>query len=223
MDIAQLFNLTPELIEKLQAGGYLVMFTMMVIEWPFVTMAAAFLASMGIFNIFVVAILGWLGDTVGDVIFFLVGRFGLSLFTKNRKIDTEQKANFMEKLNILLEKNFVLSLIAIKFTPYAPMIALPYLGTKKSISAFRFIFLTALLSIPVPLTVALVGFHIESIRRLIATIPEDYQIFAIIVGVLLLLAIAGIIFFIFRKYYKIFQEKIEKYVEKLEKSQKKSS
>lgn len=32
MDIAQLFNLTPELIEKLRAGGYLVMFTMMVIE-----------------------------------------------------------------------------------------------------------------------------------------------------------------------------------------------
>ena len=32
MDIAQLFNLTPELLEKLQAGGYLVMFTIMVIE-----------------------------------------------------------------------------------------------------------------------------------------------------------------------------------------------
>ena len=32
MDIAQLFNLTPELIEKLQTGGYLVMFTMMVME-----------------------------------------------------------------------------------------------------------------------------------------------------------------------------------------------
>ncbi len=223
MDINNFLNLTPEIIEKLQTGGYLVMFTMMVIEWPFVTMAAAFLASIGIFNIFIVAILGWLGDTVGDIIFFLVGRFGLSLFQKNRKIDTEQKAYFMEKLNILLEKNFILSLIAIKFTPYAPMIALPYLGTRRSISATKFITFTAILSIPVPLTVALVGFHIESIRRLIANIPEDYQIFAIIIGIVLVLLIVAILFFLFRKYYKIFQEKIEQYVEKLEKSQKKSS
>ncbi len=223
MDINNFLNLTPEIIEKFQTGGYLVIFGAMVIEWPLVTMAAAFLASMGIFNIFIVAILGWLGDTVGDIIFFLVGRFGLSLFQKNRKIDTEQKVHFMEKLNILLEKNFILSLIAIKFTPYAPMIALPYLGTRRSLSATKFIAFTALLSIPVPLTVAVVGFHIESIRQLVDGVPEEYQMLAIVIGIVLILLIVTVLFFLFRKYYKIFQEKIEQYVEKLEKSQKKSS
>lgn len=164
--------LKPETIELLKSGGYFIMFGLMLLEGPFVTLAAAFLASMGFFNIFIVAILGWLGDTLGDILFFLFGRFGVHIFGKKEKIDTEKKADFLETLEILVQKNFILSLLFIKITPYAPMFAFPYLGSRK-IAFTKFATATALLSLPLPITVAAIGYHIDSVRKLIEKIPAD--------------------------------------------------
>lgn len=82
MSISEIFNtdvlLHSGLVASLQTYGYILVFGLTVIEGPIVVIIAAFLASQGIFDIYVIAILGWLGDVVGDMLFFFAGRFGFS-------------------------------------------------------------------------------------------------------------------------------------------------
>lgn len=48
----------------------------MILEGPIVTMIAAFLASLGYFNVFIVFILSMTGDVVGDIALYYIGYFG---------------------------------------------------------------------------------------------------------------------------------------------------
>lgn len=174
------------------------------------------MASLGIFNIFFVAILGWLGDTIGDIIFFCIGRYGLKFLQKKSMVEKEKRENILHKIEILVEKNFLLSLIFIKFTPYAPMIALPYLGSLKKISASKFVFTTAILSLPVPLTVAIFGYHIQTIQIIFNKIPENFRIPSIILLIIFLIIIGFFVYKISQKYIKNFQKKIDVYIENSE-------
>lgn len=209
MDINTILH--PEIVEKLQTGWYFLMFGLMVAEWPFVTLASAFLASLWVFNIFWVAILGWLGDTVGDILLFCVGKYGLSLFFKKRKKAEEKQKNILDKFHILLEKNFLLSLLLIKFTPYAPMIVLPYLGSQQKISFTKFAIYTAILSMPVPFFVAIIGFKMRAIEEIFASIPEKYHLLAGIFFVITFLLILGIFWYAFQKIRPKILKKIDDY------------
>lgn len=200
----------PETLETLRNGWYFLMFGLMVAEGPFVTMTAAFLASFGVFNIFLVAILGWMGDTVGDIVLFYLWRFGSKLFQRNQQIDEQKKQDILKKLDNLIENHFVLALLFIKFTPYAPMVAYPYLGTRK-ISSIKFVFVTSFLSIPVPLAVALIGFHIEKIQYLFKIIPSQYHIPLIIFWLLLILIIIFWIIKLSPKIQNYIQNTTQKY------------
>jgi membrane protein DedA with SNARE-associated domain len=65
-----------ELIHILSFWGYPVMFLLMILEGPIVTIIAAFLSSLGYFNIFIVFGLSITGDVVGDIILYNIGYFG---------------------------------------------------------------------------------------------------------------------------------------------------
>ena len=65
-----------ELIHILSFWGYPIMLLLMTLEGPIATIIAAFLASMGYFNIFVVFGLSVAGDVIGDVILYCIGYFG---------------------------------------------------------------------------------------------------------------------------------------------------
>lgn len=177
------------------------------------TIAAAFLASLGFFNIFIVALLGWLGDTVGDIVLFFLGRFGSTLFQKKSHIDVEQKQNFLCTLDALIEKHFTLSLLLIKFTPYAPLFSYPYLGAS-SISALRFIITTSLLSLPVPIIIAVIGYHLTLLQSLYETIPEPYRLMAIIGAGILLILISILGIFLYKKYKAPLIHAFKQYIQK---------
>lgn len=93
------------------------------------------------------------------------------------------------------------------------MIALPYLGTNKKISFFKFFITTAILSLPVPIIVAIIGYKISSIREWMALIPENYKIPIIISSIVLLLLFVIIVIFLIQKLQKKFLKKIDEYVE----------
>jgi membrane protein DedA with SNARE-associated domain len=80
-------HLSPDTIAKLQAGGYVVMFGLMVIEGPIITLMASFLASIGLFSFPLVLLLGWMGDITGDLMYFAIGRFGLKMSQKIQQKD----------------------------------------------------------------------------------------------------------------------------------------
>ena len=65
-----------ELIHILPFWGYPTMLFLMIVEGPIVTIVAAFLASLGYFNIFAVFALSVAGDVIGDIILYHIGYFG---------------------------------------------------------------------------------------------------------------------------------------------------
>ena len=65
-----------EVLHSIQLWGYPLMFLLMIIEGPIATVTAAFLASLGIFNWFVVFILSISGDVLGDIVLYGIGHFG---------------------------------------------------------------------------------------------------------------------------------------------------
>lgn len=190
--------ISPEILATLQTGGYFLMFSLMVAEWPFVTLASAFLASIGLFNIFVVALLGWFGDIAGDMLFFYIGRYGLKIFSKQTTIDTLEEKKFIYKLDGLIEKNLLIAIFLIKFIPYAPPIWLPYIGRSK-ISSKKFFFYTLIACLPVPLIATIIGFHISFFTKLFQNASLE-QIILVSMGILIVLIFLVFSFFHFQKH-----------------------
>lgn len=86
----------------LQSYGYAIMLPLMIIEGPVATLAAAILASLGAFNVFVVLVLSIIGDMVGDVILYGLGyHYGMGFVRRVGK-----HIGITEKLVIRMEKYF---------------------------------------------------------------------------------------------------------------------
>lgn len=95
-------QLGQNIFEFLQHYGYWMMLPAMIIEGPVATIAAAMLASLGAFNIFVVLIFSILGDVIGDVILYGLGyKFGMG-FARN----FGKYIGITEKLVLRMEKYF---------------------------------------------------------------------------------------------------------------------
>jgi membrane protein DedA with SNARE-associated domain len=96
--------------------GYWILLPLMIIEGPIVTLIAAFMASMGIFNIYVVFFLSVLGDMLGDIVFYGAGRWKGMIFV--HKIG--KHIGITEALVIKMEKFFVRhggkTIVAVKST-----------------------------------------------------------------------------------------------------------
>ncbi|MCA9364500.1 MAG: DedA family protein [Candidatus Moranbacteria bacterium] len=73
---------TQEMTSFLIGHGYWIMFVLMYVEGPFTTLVAGFLVASGTFNIFVVFLLSVLGDVLGDIVFYFIGRYGGMRFVK---------------------------------------------------------------------------------------------------------------------------------------------
>jgi membrane protein DedA with SNARE-associated domain len=95
-----MFNLEyQEILNNLQVWGYPLMFLLMTIEGPLATLAAAFLASLGFFNVFIVLILSILGDLIADIIIYSIGlSTGKNYFkSNNKKLIKTIKQNFEKR------------------------------------------------------------------------------------------------------------------------------
>lgn len=60
--------------------GYWIIFPLMIIEGPIITIIASFLASLGALNVFIIYILGVLGNVIADIIYYGIGKFGRKKF-----------------------------------------------------------------------------------------------------------------------------------------------
>jgi membrane-associated protein len=63
-----------ELVQLLLDYGYVIMFLLMIVEGPVVTLVAALLASLGFFSLPIVFMLSIVGDLLGDVLWYGIGR-----------------------------------------------------------------------------------------------------------------------------------------------------
>lgn len=86
----------------LQSYGYAIMLPLMILEGPVATLAAAILASLGAFNVWIVLILSIIGDMVGDVILYGLGyHYGMGFVQRFGKY-----IGITEKLVLKMEKYF---------------------------------------------------------------------------------------------------------------------
>lgn len=216
MDLNQYLN--PATVATLQTGGYLLMLGLMIVEWPLVTFAWAFLASLGFFDIYIVFVLGWIGDILGDLLFYSIGRYGLHIFTKKTAIDTPQEETFIHKLDHLIHTNLALSILIIKFTPYAPPIGLTYIG-KIKVDIKKYLLASIVLCVPIPLVSALVWFHLGYLNTIISRYSW-FELVAYIIGTAgIILAALWLVFFLRKKTKKILKKE-DAILEKLEKKTK---
>lgn len=202
MDLTHYLN--PETIDSLRTWWYVLLFGLMVVEWPIVTFAGAFLASLGVFDVYIVFALGWIGDILGDLLFYSIGRYGLHIFTKKTAIDTPEEETFIHKLDHLLHNNLPLSILIIKFTPYAPPVGLTYIG-KIKVDIKKYISASLLVCIPVPLIATLVWFNIGYLNTIFSKYSWVDLVYALLLVFLVFLIWAWSMFFLRRKTKKILE------------------
>lgn len=102
-----------------QVHGYLVLFLLLIFGGPVVTIAASFGASLGYLNIWIVGLIAFCGDAVGDALIYSFGYFG------RKKIIDEYgnlfgiKIKSLSRLESHFEKHLGKTLFFLKMTPLA--------------------------------------------------------------------------------------------------------
>jgi len=89
-----------QIFEFLSSYGYWIIFPLMFIEGPMTTVIAAILASLGAFNVWVVLMMSIVGDVLGDIGLYGIGKkWGFSFVRKIGKYIgvTEKRVLKMEK------------------------------------------------------------------------------------------------------------------------------
>lgn len=92
------------------------MLLLMTLEGPIVTIIAAFLASLGYFNIFAVFGLSVLGDVLGDMILYFIGYFGGQKILFKAERFLKIKESVVEKLRERFRQNGAKIIFYVKAT-----------------------------------------------------------------------------------------------------------
>lgn len=174
------------IVAYLRIHGYWLMFLLMCFEGPVVIAAAAFAASFGIFNIYVVILIGIFGDLIPDLFYFYGGRFGGKAILKKEHFLGVKKEKIVEWSD-KLHDHFKKSIIIMKLTPLITLPGLIALGMSK-ISAKKFISYNLLIIIPKVLISVLIGFYFGKAFEKISTYMAigQWVIVVFIIGVITL-------------------------------------
>src|SRR4030042_6455566 len=111
-----LSHTTQEFMQYLPYWGYPAMLLFMTLEGPVVTIIAAFLASMGYFNVFIVFGLSVAGDVIGDVILYHIGYFGGPKILPKVQRFLKIKESVVEKLKRKFHENSAKIIFYVKST-----------------------------------------------------------------------------------------------------------
>jgi len=81
--------------------AYWALLPLAIVEGPIITILASFLASQGYLNVSIVYMLVLIGDILGDIIHYVVGRYGgfnlINRFGKHFGLDSERLRSIKEK------------------------------------------------------------------------------------------------------------------------------
>jgi membrane protein DedA with SNARE-associated domain len=108
----------PELVGLLRTWGLVILMPLSLLEGPIVSMVAGYLARLGLFDPLAVLVIAVLGDLVGDVALYLIGRKGRLVmrrrWLKRLKVSPAQLARLVRRFR---EQDVRLILFG-KFTHY---------------------------------------------------------------------------------------------------------
>jgi membrane protein DedA with SNARE-associated domain len=156
----------------LAAYGYVALLPLSIIEGPLVTIFAAFLASRGILNVAVVYVIVVVGDLIGDVLHYAVGRWTLQWLTARHRRWSERLRHRIAALRAPIQAHAGRMLLFGKLTHSAGFAVLLAAGAAR-VPMPRFLGYNLLGTLPKSLVLVLVGY---CFGRLSATMETNLQI-----------------------------------------------
>jgi membrane protein DedA with SNARE-associated domain len=184
--------------------GYILMFFAMLIEGPIVTVAAAFAAALGYFDVFIVFVISFLGDIVADVIYYFIGYFSrLAVIEKFGKFFglTEKR---MRRIEALLNGHSVKTLIALKLTPVLPTPGLMLVGATK-MPIKRFVKICSIIIFPRTIFLVIMGYYFGAAYEMLAKqFEKNYYILVAIIAAI------AVIYYLFSKLLAYLGRRVEK-------------
>ncbi len=113
----------------LQSHGYWILFLLMLLDGSIVALAG-FVASVGIFKVWIIFILAFFAGAIPDSFWFFLGKIGRKNILEKYFSEKMKKAED-SKIRQALRENYVKALFAIKFTPYIQIPGFILAGTSK--------------------------------------------------------------------------------------------
>ena len=179
-----------ELLASLQTSGYFVIFILMFFEGPVVTFVASFLASLGLFNIYVILLLSLLGNVIPDNIIFLLGKYGRTKTIERISEYFGLNKLRRKKIEYGFSKHTGKSIILFKIIPGLAVPGLMLAGFSKA-SYKRFFIASITFNILSTIIFGLLGFYsgitIATLLKYLRLEKYILIVFAIILGIVCLI------------------------------------
>ncbi len=147
-----------QIIAWLLQYRYAVIFPIMVVEGPIITVIASFLASQGYFNVFVVYLMSIAGDLTGDSLYYVIGRWGRKLLIRRWGHYIGLTPARMGAAEHYFEHHAGKTLITAKLTHGAGFFALFAAGASH-MPYWKFLWYNFLGNIPKSLIFVVIGFY----------------------------------------------------------------
>ncbi|MDO8626408.1 MAG: VTT domain-containing protein [Candidatus Magasanikbacteria bacterium] len=162
------------------AHGYYLIFLAMLIEGPLVSAAAAFGASLGYFDLWIICALSFLGDIIADLVYYALGYFGLMPLIS--KFLPAASAARYSRIKELLTRHGSKSIVIMKYTPLLPLPGFIALGAAR-FSLKRFLLVGGLATIPRTVIFIIIGYYsgffFTTYKNYIANAPALFFIIAL--------------------------------------------
>lgn len=194
------------LVSLASTYGYVFVFIIMIIEGPLITIAAAFAAAAGIFNVYIIFILAVIADAEGDLVYYIIGYWGRIKFVEKYGKYIGLTPKRVRKMEALLSKNAWRTLLIAKTTPFLPTVGLITAGITK-MPFKKYAKIVALIILPKTLLYVLIGYYSGKIHNL-AMDYFHYGNYAIITAVILIIFIDYLIRKIARAASSRFRERL---------------
>lgn len=154
-------HLVIHIVHQLYAYGYWILFPLVVIEGPLVTILAGFLASLKFFNIFLAYAVVVLADLTGDIIYYCAGRWWLNrAFNRTLAFFSLSKSR-VEKIEQALKKNRGKVLFFGKLSHVVGVVIL-FAAGHAEVPFADYVWYNFLATLPKSLVLILVGYYFGS-------------------------------------------------------------
>jgi len=177
-------NSFTDVLNFVQLHGYLIIFIIMIFEGPIIITAASFAASLGYFNVWIIFILGCLGDVVGDALVYYIGYYGRKRWINQYGHLFGIKRTSLGKLEKHFKKHLGKTLVAFKMTPLAvPVLMLAGAG---HVPIKKYAFWSAMIILPKTIFFTSLGYFFGIFANSILKYYNNvgYYFLALIIGII---------------------------------------
>lgn len=154
-------HLVIHIVHQLYLYGYWVLFPLVVVEGPLVTILAGFLASLHVFNVFLAYIIVVAADLTGDILYYCAGRWWLNKAFNRTLSFFSISASRVDKIEQALKKNRGKVLFFGKLSHVVGVVVL-FAAGHAEVPLADYLWYNFLATLPKSLVLLLVGYYFGS-------------------------------------------------------------